>query len=191
MYIKLNVYGQFILALIDTGASRSVVRRYDFEKLCKSVGRSPILTKAVQLVGVTGHDVKVKGSTQLPVKFVGPLELIVVEDINHPIILGRDVLRKDKAIVDYDSGMLFWKSHTWPLLPQSSGEAILTLGDRPPIMKSAEIEACVNAHEHIFAAKMCSWALTHASISADFMSGGRSPKVKMASPDDCGSSGQV
>ena len=90
VYIKLTIYGQSVLVLTDSGPSRSVVWRNEFIDLCKAVGRSPILKKSVQLVGVTGHDIKVKGSTQFPVKFVGPLELIVVEDINHPIILGRD-----------------------------------------------------------------------------------------------------
>ena len=53
--------------------------------LCNCVGRSPILSKAVELVGVTGHAIKVKGSTQLPIKFIGSRDFIVVEDINHPI----------------------------------------------------------------------------------------------------------
>ena len=153
IYVKLTIYAKTILALIDSGASRSVVRRKEFMELCKHVGRSPILSKAVELIGVTGHDIKVKGATQLPIDQVGPIDFIVVEDINHPMIIGRDILRAYKAIIDYDQGVLKWNDRTWPLLPQPSGGAILTLGDHPPLMRSPLIEKCVTAHEHIFAAK--------------------------------------
>ena len=67
--------------------------------------------------------------------------------------MGRDVLSADKAVLDYAQGVLYRKNRTWPLLPQPSGGAILTLGDRPPLLQLAIIEKCVTAHEHIFAAK--------------------------------------
>ena len=59
MFVELKVYGQRLRALLDSGASRTVVRRDVFFKLCSLVNRSPVLKKAVRLCGVTGHDISV------------------------------------------------------------------------------------------------------------------------------------
>ena len=93
MFVDLDFYGVHIHGLVDTGASRSVLRRHEFNLLCKLTGRTPILKHCVELCGVTGHNIKVLGSTQLSEASIGPINVIIVEDINHALIIGRDALK--------------------------------------------------------------------------------------------------
>lgn len=153
MYVCLYLYGCRILALIDTGASRSILRRNEFEELCKITGRAPILKKTVQLIGVTGHDLTVLGSTEFLESRLGNIELIVVEGIGHPMILGRDVLSADGANIDYNTGSLYWRGMQLTLLPHDHALPINSLGKNPPKVKDNIVEQFVNRHQDIFAAK--------------------------------------
>ena len=101
MYVELSVYGQRLRGLLDSGASRSVLRRDVFDRLCRLVGRIPVLKKAEKLCGVTGHDIHVLGSTEIADDEVGPFSVVIVEGIGHPLILGRDLLQADGAQIDY------------------------------------------------------------------------------------------
>ena len=153
MYVDLDFYNCHIHALVDSGASKSVLRRREFDILCKLTGRTPIVTKGVELYGVTGHGLKVLGSTQLRETSLGPIPVIIVEDINHALILGRDVLKAHKAHIDYENGVLSWQDHRLDLLPQRCVLTIDSFGTKPPLMSQGIITRCVEAHEHLFSAK--------------------------------------
>ena len=131
MYVDLNFYNVHIHALIDTGATRSVLRRKEFDKLCLLMGRTPVVTKGVQLYGVTGHGLSVLGSTELLEASMGPIPVIVVDDINHALIIGRDVLRSLKSSIDYDKGVLSWADKHLTLLPQRCPLAVESFRTRP------------------------------------------------------------
>ena len=120
---------------------------------CKSTKRHPILTKSVELIGVTGHELKVLGSTELVVDNIGRLELIVVDGINHPLIIGRDLLRADKAIIDYNQGTVTWRGQNIPLLPKTVKSQIASLGPKPPVVGSSAVQDCVQQNQHVFSAK--------------------------------------
>ena len=105
------------------------------------------------LCGVTGHDIKVLGQTEICEDELGPISVIIVEGINHGMILGRDVLAGDGAHIDYNSGVLNWRGKTLPLVPAEGCAALESLGPRPPITESPAIERCVNENEDLFAAK--------------------------------------
>ena len=108
-FVDLKIHGQIIRALVDTCAARTVLRRYEFKDLCKRLGRQPILKTTLGLQGVTGHELKVCGKTQVLEDDVGILQVIVVDSISHPAILGRDVNRPEEATVDYSTGQLLWR----------------------------------------------------------------------------------
>ena len=153
MYVDLSFYNVHIHALVDSGASKTVLRRKEFDLLCKITGRSPILTKGVELYGVTGHGIKVLGTTQLLEASLGPMDVIVVDDINHPLILGRDVLKAARTQIDYANGLLKWEGRSLDLLPQRCVLAIESFGDKRPLMTDTAITKCVEDHEHLFSAK--------------------------------------
>ena len=138
---------------MDSGATRSVLRRKEFDLLCKISGRTPVVTKGVELYGVTGHGIKVLGTTQLSEAKLGPISVIIVEDINHALILGRDALKAHKIHIDYENGLLTWQNHKLHLLPKRCSLSIDSFGTKPPIMSDTLITSCVEAHEHLFAAK--------------------------------------
>ena len=153
MYVELIIYGRHILALLDTGASRTVLRRTEFDLLCKTTGRTPVLKKAVPLCGVTGHDIAVLGITEIEEVTVGPFPVIIVEGIAHALILGRDLLCNDGAYIDYATGRLNWRGVNLPLLPAPGISTLSSLGERPPLMESPAIKLCVKENEDLFAAK--------------------------------------
>ena len=69
------------MSLVDSGASCCVVRQKEFLKLCKDTGRKPIVKKTDGLVGVTGHELKVWGETQIWTKQFGPVNVVVIEEV--------------------------------------------------------------------------------------------------------------
>ena len=108
----------------------------------------PLLRKTIQLCGVTGHHIKVLGQTELGETKLGPISVIVVEDIAHAMILGRDVLKQEGAAIDYVAGMLSWRGYLLPLQPRPTALDIASLGDRPPKMASVRSTAGCDTHLH-------------------------------------------
>ena len=153
VYVELTLHGCHIHALVDTGASRTVVRRGEFERMCRKSGRTTVLKRAVELVGVTGHTIKVLGSTEIAEEKLGPIHVIVVEGIDHQMILGRDVLRSDNATIDYKAGMLKWRGQCVPMIPPKLRLTLASLGEKPPVMTVSKVAACVERSEDLFAAK--------------------------------------
>ena len=135
MYVELIIYGRHILALLDTGASRTVLRRTEFDLLCKTTGRTPVLKKAVPLCGVTGHDIAVLGITEIEEVTVGPFPVIIVESIAHALILGRDLLCNDGAYIDHAMGRLNSRGVNLPLLSAPGISSLGSLGEPPPSLK--------------------------------------------------------
>ena len=142
-----------ITSLLDSGASRSLLRRQEFDVICKQMGRHPILSKTVDLCAVTGHQLKVLGMTELYEEQLGSIPIIVVEGIQYPCILGRDVLKQHEAIINYQTGTLTCNNASFTLTPGPNLSQIQSFGPRPPTMNRDKIKQCVMEHEHLFAAK--------------------------------------
>jgi hypothetical protein len=153
VYVELTFNGRVVYALVDTGASRTVLRRRNFYDICKTVGRIPLVTRATPLHGVTGHGLNVWGKTEIKEDRLGVLPSIIVDDMMHAMILGRDVLSKDQASIDYFKGVLHWRGRHLPLLPSHVRGAMESLGDRPPVVTNSVIGDCVEDNEDLFAAK--------------------------------------
>ena len=152
-YVELSLGQHRTRALLDTGASRTILRRSEFNLICKTLGRTPILSKTINLCAVTGHPIKVLGSTEINEAQLGPISVIVVEGIQHACILGRDVLKDKQAVIDYQNGALICHKATFPLIPTAEHDYVESFGPRPPQMDKDIIRRCVNEYEHIFAAK--------------------------------------
>ena len=81
------------------------------------------------------------------------MPIIVVDNIQHACILGRDVLTAKEAIVNYQVGTLTCGQISFSLIPTSKVQQIESFGPRPPVMGNQLIKNCVMQHEHLFAAK--------------------------------------
>ena len=111
------------------------------------------MRKGVELTGVTGHEIRVLGSTELKEVQLGVIPVVVVEGIGHALILGRDVMRQLQATVNYDRGVLSWKHLEMDLLPPRENELVASLGEGPPVVRDSRIGQCVEQHQDLFAAK--------------------------------------
>ena len=120
------------MAMIDSGASRTILRRSEFDMICKYLGRTPVLSKTIDLCAVTGHPIKVLGSTEIMEAQLGPIPIIVVEGINHACILGRDILKDKQALIDYKKGILQFEKAHFKLIPTPRHESVDSFGPRPP-----------------------------------------------------------
>jgi hypothetical protein len=139
---------------VDTGASRTVLRRHEYEILRRRTGRTAILDKAAELIGVTGHDLAVLGKTQITEEQLGNMTVIIVDHIGHPMILGRDVLSPGGAVIDYEQGILTCGQTVLTLIPATPPpHQLSSLGDHPPIVSDSAIGQCVSQNEDLFAAK--------------------------------------
>ena len=118
------------MAMIDSGASRTILRRKEFDTMCKYLGRTPVLSKTIDLCAVTGHPITVLGSTEIMEAQLGPIPIIVVEGINHACILGRDILKDKQAVIDYKKGTLKFEKAHFQLIPTSKQESVDSFGIR-------------------------------------------------------------
>ena len=132
LYVELSFNDHKVLSLIDSGASRSILRCQEFDAICKQIGRTPILAKTIDLCAVTGHPLKVLGATELSEAQLGPLPIIVVEGIQHACIIGRDLFKAKQAIINYKTGTLQCTDASFDLIPRTAPQTIDSFGPRPP-----------------------------------------------------------
>ena len=115
-YVTFQFNNLRVPALIDSGACRTVLRRNEYELICKRIGRNPVLKKAVDLFGVTGHQINVLGETQLDEQILGPITVIVVEGIGHPMVLGRDIMNSHAASLNYATSTVTFGTSILPMV---------------------------------------------------------------------------
>jgi len=138
---------------LDTGASRTLLRRKEFVEICRDLRRQPILKPTVELCSLTGHQLTVMGETELPERIGGPIKVIIVDGMPHPAILGMDTLGRE-AVVNFAEQNLHWRGNDYPLRTYvSTYSNIASLGHDPPIIKGALIEEVVKDFNDLFSAK--------------------------------------
>ena len=84
--------GTFIKTLIDTGASKTLLQQHIMETIASFAGQTLILSPTNTLVAVTGHNIEVKGETEVNVEEIGPVAVVIVGSMRHDCILGWDQL---------------------------------------------------------------------------------------------------
>lgn len=104
----MNVGGQNVRALLDTGASISVMSS---NFLNKTNYRSAKLIKPQhqKIKGVTGNYLKVLGMLDINLEIDGVSfqhKVHVIQDLHHSFILGLDFLTANHAHIDYESNTL-------------------------------------------------------------------------------------
>lgn len=101
MCIQLPLHnGMSAHTLVDTGACRTLINHAFWLDLCKKFHRQPLMKKAENLKSLTGHQISTEGRTLIEVgdQFI---EVIVVRQLAHDILLGDDSLRRLGAVIDY------------------------------------------------------------------------------------------
>ena len=106
--MQLNIAGVPLLALVDSGASRTLLHRDTFLQICAASGRSSILQRCESLVTLTGAAMPVLGKTQVSEATVGPIKVVITTSGMHQMLLGDDELRRGNATIDYTTETLTW-----------------------------------------------------------------------------------
>lgn len=112
-YLNIIIYGCDVLALLDSGATRTILGGPGWswlEKLC------PLNTFGAQKCTVAnGESCHVIGSISLPITLCGRtkiLEVLVVPSVTHKLILGMDFWRIMQIIPDMFSGSWSFRDST-------------------------------------------------------------------------------
>ena len=123
--IQLSVNNTHIVALVDTGASRTLLRQDVFKNLCSQSSRMPILRRDnTNLQSVTGQTLEVLGFTEIAVQNAGNIQVHVVANLPNQMIIGIDALVKGDASLHLHHNCMSWFNTTWPLhLDESQGVA--------------------------------------------------------------------
>ncbi|KII61607.1 hypothetical protein RF11_13763 [Thelohanellus kitauei] len=99
LFVNVSLNGSNYLALIDTGASRSVV-------VANLVRKEPKRCR-YSLITATGSRVPVNGCSKVEFYIEDKLfsvEFLIVESLSYHIILGMDFLRFNEAVIDIVNG---------------------------------------------------------------------------------------
>ncbi len=99
--ISIQISGYKTKALIDTGASCSLLHAKVYDCVLQSMHRQGLLAMTAPLQSVSGHDLKVKGITQVKIDNAGPIAVHVVENMPHDLLIGTDMLKKGSCVIDY------------------------------------------------------------------------------------------
>ena len=114
--VDLQVGGLSIGALVDTGASCTLLRLDIFHTLADRAHRHRLLADAPALRGVSGASLDVRGSTEIKIQGVAkPIRVTVLGDLPCKMVLGEDALQDGQGIIDFGRNVLRWHRREWPM----------------------------------------------------------------------------
>ena len=143
-----------IAALVDTGASRSLLRRDVFEAHIRATRRAPYLRRTTPLQGVNGDSLQVLGSTWLNVKGIDvPLDVMITCGIQHPLIIGQDALRKGEGVIDVARNTMRWFGRVWTTTAPRTHKAVTSVGPIAPETGHPSLDVLVRDYGDLFSAK--------------------------------------
>lgn len=106
-FLRVKLNGVGLAGLLDTGASRSVISRETWRKL----PQTPLASTQTALRAANGGSLNAIGQINTEISYGGKdmtLLVLVVEDLNHALILGMDFWRRvGFQIVDAQQGQIF------------------------------------------------------------------------------------
>jgi len=168
-YLKCVIEGEPIEALIDTGATISVINKELADQLQKNNSDIPVLpVTSVQISNAVGRKI-CKISKQLFCScYIGDRQIFInfiqVENLNERAILGADILSQYKANINFTDKTIKWlirgEQRTTPFLENPSGEknqiATIEMVEEPAInvmLSTREDEVfkqLLQEYQHIF-----------------------------------------
>ena len=102
--IRVKIYDQFIVALVDTGCGTSVLSKQLANKLSLPINPLSVGDNQI-LIAADGNPIHVIGKTSIPIKIGGlsmAYEFMVVNELTQTLILGIDFLKSTKAVINCD-----------------------------------------------------------------------------------------
>ena len=130
---RLVIAGQSIYALVDTGAAHSLMAELTFLNICQGSTRPSLVQPSLTVCALGGVPLKTVGQTEVRVEGAGPLDVIIVADLPHELILGSDALNSGHAILDYPKNHLRWYGNSFTLLPYTDSPRMESGRDRSSV----------------------------------------------------------
>ena len=151
--VDLQVGGLSIGALVDTGASCTLLRLDIFHTLADRAHRHRLLADAPALGGVSGASLDVRGSTEIKIQGVAkPIRVTVLGDLPCKMVLGEDALQDGQGIIDFGRNVLRWHRREWPMRRiEHAFEA--SLGQVLPETGDEQINQLIQKNADLFSAK--------------------------------------
>ena len=151
--VTFSIQGVKVTALVDTGATCSLLRLDIFQELANKRHRSLYLKQGPPLCGISGQSIDVKGVTQVTIDNIRTVvKVAVVGKMDHEMILGADNLRKGQGIINFRNDELFWHDKVWPL-HRIGGLYVDSIGPLLPETGSDAVNKIVQRNSDIFSAK--------------------------------------
>ena len=151
--VDLQVGGLSIGALVETGASCTLLLLNIFHTLADRAHRHRLLADAPALRGVSGASLDVRGSTEIKIQGVAKtIRVTVLGDLPCKMVLGEDALQDGQGIIDFGRNALRWHRREWPMrriqhaLEASPGQVLPETGD-------GQINQLIQKNAYLFSAK--------------------------------------
>ncbi len=108
----LKVNGICVTALLDTGASISIISDQLWRLL-----KTPLLADSEYptVVSVTGEQLKILGATVLPIENCISSKVLIVHKLKTPLLIGADLLNRGCAKIDLENKTFEWYKQCFPL----------------------------------------------------------------------------
>ena len=100
MRLYLEIAGKRRSALIDTGASRSLIRRDVWLDICKESHRAPVMQTGEVLKSLSGHVLPTLGRTSIDLRG-NTLYFYIVNELQNDLLIGGDSLETLEAVIDF------------------------------------------------------------------------------------------
>ena len=151
--VNLILSGIKVTALVDTGASCTLLRRDIFDLIVRRTHRACLLEHSGPLQGLGGVSLKVCGKTQVAISgIISPVEVVVCDELPHEMILGDPSLRKGRSVIDLTRNVFTWFSQKWPLRCHLQ-DGYTSIGPIAPETGSSEINNLIQRNSDCFSAK--------------------------------------
>ena len=110
--VDMQVGGLFIGALVDIGASCTLLRPYIFHKPADLAH----LAEAPVLRAVFVASLDVRGSPEITIQEVAkPIRVMILGDLPRKMVLGEDALQDGQGIIDFSQNVLRWHQRECPM----------------------------------------------------------------------------
>ena len=148
-----NTHNVRFRALLDTGASCSLLRRDIFEQIVGKTHQICHLLKTPRMQAVNGTEIQAIGQTEIQLDLVPePIKVIIVETLPHDMILGDSVLRNGCAVLDLRNNSLLWYGRKWSI-ERHGLTGFESIGPIAPQTGNACIDQLVRQNSDVFSAK--------------------------------------
>lgn len=117
-------------ALIDTGASRTLID----SRVSDKIRNLPPFAHAPRMVSISGDDLEVQGETFVPIGNHRLMRVIVVKNLNTPLIIGADALFQAGSCVDFSAKKVTILGQSYPfLMKHTTPDAVSACTELPSV----------------------------------------------------------